>query len=100
MVGVASGDSSASSKLHTEFGVKVSIRQQLVDYVYAHSLGVSIPCIVVFRGVNLHMNAYMNNVSQRSDGCLAFDGGQTCPLAPAAGSGAVGFIKTPAARGW
>lgn len=26
------------------------------------------------------MNEYMNEVSQRSDGCLALDGGHMCPF--------------------
>jgi len=57
----------------------VQIAQQPGDLV-THSIGFSNPGVFSFKSVNLRMKVYTNKDSHLPDGCIAPDGGQTCPL--------------------
>lgn len=57
-----------------------SVQRRNKELYSTHSMGVSNPGTLPFRFVNLRMNEYTNKQSHRSDGCVAVDGGQTCPL--------------------
>ena len=52
---------------------------QRIEYC-AHSIGVSNPSTFPRSFVNLQMNAYTKRDSHRSEGCVALDGGHTCPF--------------------
>ena len=57
-----------------------------------HSIGVWNPSTLARSWVNLQMKPYTKSDSQRSDGCVAVDGGHMCPFLSTVGSGAAAFI--------
>jgi hypothetical protein len=63
-----------------------------------HSMGECNPSTFPRRLVNLHMNEYTNNDSQRSEGCFASDGGHMWPFFSACDSGAAMLMFAKRAR--
>ena len=78
---------SALSKLSSgEIACSVDASEVHAVWVSTHSIGVSNPSTLDLRFVNLHMKEYTNSDSHLSLGCLAFEGGQICPLFSACGA--------------
>lgn len=99
IMGSASRDSNAFSRLpqvkHPSFG---QTRQPVERHENTDSMGVSKPSTLPRSRVNLHKNENMKVVSQRSDGCFAFEGGHICPFLSDAAVEVAGMRENATAR--
>ena len=93
IMGLASGDNSASSKL-TVFSTTSGSYFKSKNTIATHSIGVSSPSTFPRNCVNLHIKPYTNRDSHLSLGCVAFDGGHTCPFFSVVSGGAAFMMRS------
>ena len=89
IIGWGSGESNASSNLSPPAQPVQTVRKLPAKQRCTHAMGESKPSTFARSWVNLQMNEYTNAASQRSRGCVAFDGGHTWPFFSVTASAAV-----------
>ena len=80
IIGLGSGESSASSNLPPPAQLGQTKQKRTAKERCTHAMGESRPSTFARSWVNLQMKEYTNAASQRSRGCVAFDGGHTWPF--------------------